>query len=483
MTLVNLTKADARPPGPSPTDDGRPAADTSARAPLVSVRNLSKDFLRPNGSQFAAIESLSLDIRDGEFLAIVGVSGSGKSTLLKCMAGLVKPDRGHVTFHFPRQRDRQPTSIVFQNHSLFPWLTVRENIELAAQHLHPDEKRGQVDRILEHLRLGGFEDCYPRELSSGMKQRVSISRAMVCDPMVLFLDEPFTSHDPLTAQSLRAEIARLWSNPERTVHGVVLVTHSIDEAVLLADRVVILSASPGQVAAVVDVPLARPRQANSPEMEAVKERLEELFSDIHLRKLVAADLPAVPAPMLPTATAHPLGQSGVPHATSAVPTTAPMRRMRPLINTSLILVEGLLNLLAEANEPLDLYDLCDKMGQSVDEMLPAVAAAEMLGFINMPGTELSLTADGAAFVNEHNPQARRNLSRQAVLKLPLVSSIHDLLMTRGSDGLEKSIVLEQIVMMLPFEDFDIQFDALLKWGRYADLLSYDAARELLFAEE
>lgn len=467
---------------------------------LVSVRALCKDFKRPGGSVLTALEGVNLDVYDGEFLAIVGLSGSGKSTLLRCMAGLMAPDRGQVVYSVTSERKRPFASFVFQNFALFPWLTVRENVEISLEYLPKSEREERTDRILATVGLTGFEDSYPRELSGGMRQRVSIARATVCDPLVMFMDEPFSSLDPLTGESLRAELGRLWLQPGRRIRSIVLVTHSLDEALQLADRVVILTSSPGTIRRTLDIPLSRPRNSNAPEYLALEEELERAFGELHLDKLTAAHYdtlgPETAAPAVSQAPSEGL-EVGMPPlsvppvslvgeaqrhvAGEAVPGAV---RVKPLINLSPTVVEGLLSYLAEeehANESLDLYDVASEMKLRLDQMLPAVAAAEMLGFIDTPGTTLVLTESGRHYALEQDGQRRQELLRETVSALPLVRHVLDAVRAQGTEGMERSEAVGQLALLLPFEDPEDQCDALVKWGRAVNLLSYDVQTEMLVA--
>lgn len=463
-----------------------PSINRNGRKTIVSVRSLCRDFVRPNGNIVTVLEGINLDVYDGEFLAVLGTSGSGKSTLLRCMAGLLKPTRGSVTYTQPEDPNDPLVSFVFQNFALFPWMTVRENVEIAVRHLPKNERSARVDSILELVGLASYEGVYPRELSGGMKQRVSLSRAMVGEPMVLFLDEPFSSLDPLTSESLRSEIGRLWIQPDRKIRAAVFVTHNLDEAMQLADRVIILQANPGMIYRTFEVPIARPRNPNAQEFRKLEDDLERLFGELQLGRMLSEhEEEHHPPADAPTRNVQEEPLTSVPAKTgnSMTGDVERPRRTKPLINTSLVLVEGLLTRLAEEEIGMDLYDLADDMGQSVDHVLPAVASGELLGLLFTPGTRLVLTEKGRSFAEEQDPLLRRAILRDACLNLPMVASIYELVKGTQGDGLEKSIALEQIVMMLPFEDPDLQFEALLKWCRHVNLLSYDAARACLYAED
>lgn len=443
---------------------------TPQRKPIVTVQSLCKDFRRPNGNLFTVLEGINLDIYDGEIVTILGISGSGKTTLLKCMAGLTTPDRGRVSYTQQPSENKQLLSYVFQHFALFPWLTVRKNVEVALQNLSRKEKEARVDDFLDLVGLKGFEDCYPRELSGGMRQRVSLCRALVSDPMVVFMDEPFSSLDPLTAQSLRAEIDRIWMQPDRKIRAMVLVTHDPEEAIMMSDRVVILSANPGSIYKIVEVPLPRRRNPNSPAYAEIKDRIETIFGELHLDWFLREGEIHLPVQAPDTSTATP----ETPKAAAPKP-----QKTRPLINSNLVLVEGLVSQLLTETGPKDLYDLCDDMGQSVDQMLPTVASAEMLGLLYTPGTELVLTEFGRRLASEEDSEQRNHMLREACLRQPIIAAIYNIVMNAGPDGVEKEIAIEQIAMMIPFEDPDVQFEALVKWCRYTNLIIYDRDTELL----
>jgi len=423
--------------------------------PILSVRALCKDFRRPNGSLFTVLENINLDIYDGELLAIVGLSGSGKSTLLRCMADLLAPDRGTVTHAQPTAENLQVGAFVFQSFALFPWMTIRENIAVSMNRLKKIEQEERTDKIIQMVGLKGFEDAYPRELSGGMRQRVSFARAMVSDPMILFMDEPFSALDPLTSESLRAELLRIWLRSDKKIRSGVLVTHRFEEALQLADRIVILSSNPGTIATTIEITLPKPRAPNSEEYKALEKQLETAFGQLHLDKVTDEG-----------------------EHVKVKPTR--VHRAKPLIKTSLTLVEGLVSRLSSEAESMDIYDLCEDMGQSVDQVLPAAAAAEMLGFITTPGTQVVLTPNGHIFATERDSNVRMDLMHKAILNLPLVSSIYDMVEKAGEEGLPMKVALNQIVGMLPFEDHDAQFQTLVRWCRHANLLIYNADEERLF---
>src|SRR5882672_4319980 len=256
------------PPSPSPASAGRPAAAADAdRQPIVEARGVEKYFVQPDGRRIQIIAPLDLTIEKGEIVALLGPSGSGKSTLLRILSGLVQPSAGTVLWQGrPLGEGVANVGVVFQNFALFPWITVLENVEapLEARGIGAIERRKRALRMLDVVGLDGYETAYPKELSGGMKQRVGFARALVIEPTVLFMDEPFSALDVLTAENLRGELLELWLDKKMPTTTIFMVTHNIEEAVLLADRIIVLSSTPAHVLARFRVDLPRPRERGAP---------------------------------------------------------------------------------------------------------------------------------------------------------------------------------------------------------------------------
>ena len=237
------------------------------RHPILEVKDVSRSYFE-KGKEFKALEHIRFDLRDQDFVCIVGPSGCGKSTLLRIIVGLDRPTSGEVLFEGKPIEARNPkVAMVFQSFALFPWLTVEQNAELGleARHVAPDVRREKARKYIDAVGLTGFENAFPRELSGGMKQRVGLARALATEPVLLSMDEPFSSLDALTAQSLRDEILELWADPELPPRAVLMVTHLIEEAVYLADRIIVLSGRPGRLVAELEIDLPRPRNRRDPE--------------------------------------------------------------------------------------------------------------------------------------------------------------------------------------------------------------------------
>ena len=236
-------------------------------APLLEVKDVTKSYFE-NGKEFKVLDLIRFELAERDFVCVVGPSGCGKSTLLRIIVGLEPPTSGQVLFEgSPIRADNAQVAMVFQSFALFPWLTVTQNVELGleAQGISPEDRHGRARKFIDAVGLTGFENAFPRELSGGMKQRVGLARALAIEPLLLCMDEPFSSLDPLTAQNLRDEILQLWANPDLPPKAVLMVTHSIEEAVYLADRVIVLSSRPGHMVAELEIDLPRPRNRKEPE--------------------------------------------------------------------------------------------------------------------------------------------------------------------------------------------------------------------------
>src|SRR5438552_12063041 len=235
--------------------------------PLLDVKDVSKSYF-DKGKEFKILDLIRFELAERDFVCLVGPSGCGKSTLRRMLVGLVTPTSGQVLFEgHPIRADNPQVAMVFQSFALFPWLTVTQNVELGLEALHEDpaKRRAVAKKFIDAVGLTGFENAYPRELSGGMKQRVGIARALAINPLLLCMDEPFSSLDALTAQNLRDGILQFRSNPELPPEAVLMVTHSIEEAVYLADRVIVLSSRPGRMVAELEIDLPRPRNRKDPE--------------------------------------------------------------------------------------------------------------------------------------------------------------------------------------------------------------------------
>ena len=244
---------------------------------IIEVSDVTKSYTSPDGSPLRVLDGISFELREGEIVALLGRSGSGKSTLLRCIAGLIAPSSGAVSYRGTVLNGANPgVAMVFQSFALLPWLTVRQNVELGleARAVPPGERRRRAEQAIDRIGLDGFESAYPKELSGGMRQRVGFARALVVEPDALLMDEPFSALDVLTAQNLRTELLRLWAGQDFPTKAMLIVTHNIEEAVTLADRIFVLGSNPGRIRSEIQVPLPQPRDRN-------EARFQELVDGIY----------------------------------------------------------------------------------------------------------------------------------------------------------------------------------------------------------
>jgi NitT/TauT family transport system ATP-binding protein len=418
---------------------------------LCEVRGITHEFKLPNGRPLRVLEDVSLDIRRDEVICLLGPSGCGKSTLLRIFAGLIRPGVGQVLYHGEPLRGLNPgVAIVFQQFALYPWMTVAENIAtvLRAAGLSEEESRERIDRVLRLVGLKGFEDSYPRELSGGMKQRAGMARALAVDPEILFLDEPFSQVDALTAESLRAEVLDIFSGKERRPSSILMVSHDIKEVAYMADRIVILGANPGMIRKIVKNDLPRPRDYRSPALAALMDHLHEIITGHQM-----PDIPAMPA------------------AAEAI--------FEPLPEALPGEIVGLMEYLDARGGRQDVFHIASDTHREFGHTINVVKAAEMLNFVDTPKRMVVIDTEGRRFV-QAGPEQRRAIFREQVLKLRLFQEIMDVLRRQeDGEGLSREFILETLILRLPEENYEKQWATLVRWGQYADLFDYDDERDEL----
>jgi len=434
-------------------------SDADAREPLISVRSLSKSFEGPGGRPLPVLDNINLDVAEGEFVALLGRSGSGKSTLLRCIAGLMAPTEGQVLFRgAPLTGSNRETTMVFQTFALMPWLTVQQNVELGleARGVGSAERLERALRAIDLVGLDGYESAYPKELSGGMRQRVGFARALVVEPAALLMDEPFSALDVLTSENLRGELLELWEGQRFPTKTMVMVTHNIEEAVLLADRILVLGTNPGRIRSDMRNPLARPRRRRTPDFE---ELVDQIYRMMTQREAAPAAAPA-----------NRVGRGTISDT--------------PLPPASVDGLSGLAEvMLGRHGGAADLADLADSLGLEVDDLLPLVDALLLLGFAELHDDRLELTAAGRVFAGASIQDSKRIFARACLDHAPLVRTIYRAL--RGSlDGnLPAGFFIDILRTSFSEEDSARQLDIAVNWGRYAELYAYDAARGLIIRED
>jgi NitT/TauT family transport system ATP-binding protein len=372
------------------------------------------------------------------------------------LSGLSRPSAGQVYWHGkPIEQTAVNVSIVFQSFALFPWLTVLENVEapLQARGMAPSERRERSLRMLDTVGLDGFEGAYPKELSGGMKQRVGFARALVVEPEVLFMDEPFSALDVLTAENLRSELLELWAKKTMPTKAVFLVTHNIEEAVLLADRIIVLGRNPGHIRTDFQVQISQPRDRKAEQFTQLVDYIYKVLTRPEIAPEAAPGLAAEPE-VRAKKTAH---YQMLPHARPGG-------------------IAGLLELLLDKNGRDDIYRLADDLSFEIDDLLPIVDAAHLLGFLTIEEGDAAITSSGTEYANSEILR-QKELFRDAVLaNVLLLKQIRRALEMKGDHTLPEEFFLDMLDEQFSEEESQLQMETAIAWGRYAELFDYDAGR-------
>jgi NitT/TauT family transport system ATP-binding protein len=425
------------------------SAVAEATRVLCEARNISHDFTLPNGQQLRVLEHVNVTVGASEVVALLGPSGSGKSTILRMLAGLITPTHGEVFYHGHPLHGLNPgVAIVFQSFALFPWMTVTENVKVVLEvlRLSPHEIAERSERGITRVGLGGFEKAYPRELSGGMKQRVGMARALAVEPEILFMDEPFSQVDALTAETLRTEVLDIWSAKERSLSSILMVSHDIKEVVFMADRIIVLGgAHPAQVRKVVQNDLPRPRDYRAPECLQLVDHLHDIIT--------GSELPDVPAG--PTPREHGF--------------------VEPIPPVSAVEIVGLLELLDTRGGKEDVFRIAVAGNKEFGHVIAVVKAAEMLNFVDTPKSTVILEALGKRFV-QASADERKAIWRDQLLTLSLFREIHNVLRRQRKHRIDRDFILETIVIRLPQENYERVFETLVGWATFGDLFAYDEAK-------
>jgi NitT/TauT family transport system ATP-binding protein len=427
-------------------------------APLVEVRGLKHVYGGGRGGPgLVVLEDVDLTLRAGEIVGLLGRSGSGKSTLLRSIAGLITPTAGQVTVRdVPGDDSAQGVAMVFQSFALFPWLTVQKNVELGleAQGVPADVRRKRSLAAIDLIGLDGFENAYPKELSGGMRQRVGLARALVVQPSILLMDEPFSALDVLTAETLRTDLLDLWTEGRMPIRSILLVTHNIEEAVLMCDRILVFSSNPGRVIAEIKVELPQPRARLDPAFRA-------LVDDIYARM-----------------TARPKGQ---PAREGAFPGTG---LGMALTHVSTNTLAGMIETLAAApyNGKGDLADLARELQMEADELLPLAETLQLMRFAEIVDGTIKLTPAGLRFADLETDARKKLFGDHLLAYVPLAARIKMVLDERPSHSARSSRFLEELEDFMSDDYADRTLKSVVNWGRYGELFAYDEGSETLSLE-
>jgi NitT/TauT family transport system ATP-binding protein len=422
---------------------------------LLVAEQIVKSFPLPAGGEQTVLEEVTLQIAQGEVVALLGRSGSGKSTLLRILAGLIQPTGGRVLMKgSPLLGPNSHVAMVFQSFALLPWLTVQENAELGlfARGVEKDIAEKEATRALSMVGLEGFEGAYPKELSGGMRQRVGFARAFVMKPDVLMMDEPFSALDVLTAENLRGEISDLWERGAFPAKSILVVTHNIEEAVLLADRVVVLGANPGCIRGEVKIDIPRPRDKKGARFVALVDYIYAVMTN-------------------PTA------------AVEHLPEKQPSNRFPMLPHARVGGISGLLEIVNDRGGREDLPKLAESLRLEVDDLLPAVDASSLLGFAEVQQGDVTISDAGREFATAGVHRSHQIFKQQLLKSIPFANTVTEALSQKRDGRIGKEFLLDILDEHFSAAEAERQFETLVDWGRYAQLFEYDAKEERLYATE
>jgi len=420
-------------------------ATIAATRPLVELSNVRHHYGKGHG-QMLVLDDVDLTLNENEIVGLLGRSGSGKSTLLRSIAGLLRPDEGQVRF-VPGEDGREPSvSMVFQTFALFPWLTVLQNVELGleAQRVPPEQRRTRALAAIDLIGLDGFEDAYPKELSGGMRQRVGLARAMVVDPALLLMDEPFSALDVLTAETLRTDLLDLWCEGRMPIKSILIVTHNIEEAVLMCDRILVFSSNPGRVAAEIKVDLPQPRDRLDPAFRA-------LVDDIYARMTARAPAVQVNDGLFPG--------TGIAMVLPVVSTNA----LAGLIEE----VDG-----APFNGRASMADLADQLQLEIDELFPMAETLQLMRFADLSGAEIALTPAARRYAAADVDARKAQFAQALLAHVPLAQHIRRILDERPSHVAPARRFRDELEDHMSPDYAAATLSAVTHSGRYAEIFAY-----------
>jgi NitT/TauT family transport system ATP-binding protein len=430
---------------------------------LLEVKNIKQAYHKEATSDFVVLDNVDVSIKSGEIVGLLGRSGSGKSTLLRIVAGLLKPTAGVVIWRgHELTGPAEGVAMVFQSFALFPWLTVQENVELGleAQGVPRAEREKRAEEAIDLIGLGGYESAYPKEMSGGMRQRVGLARALVVHPDLLLMDEPFSALDVLTAETLRTDLIDLWMEDKLPVKSVLMVTHNIEEAVLMCDRILVFSSNPGRVAQELQVPFPHPRNRHD---AAFRKFVDDIYA------LMTRRATSVPAPTSDNP-AEDIQVAATVHALHSVSTN---------------LMAGLIETLA--GEPYrgraDLPPLAAALQLELDELLPLGETLALLRFAELEEGDIKLTESGREFATAET-DTRKHLFAAALRNhVKLAATIRSVLDERWNHRASAVRFRDELEDHMSPNYAEDTLRAVIAWGRFAELFNYDEEADQFFLEQ
>ena len=453
-------------------------SEVIAVQPIIEAVGIEKSYPQADGTRIQVVGLTNLVIEPGKIVALLGPSGCGKSTLLRMLSGLSEPSSGTLLWHGKPLDGQMPNvAIVFQSFALFPWLTVLENVEapLEAIGVPAVERHKRALRTLDTVGLDGFETAYPKELSGGMKQRVGFARALVVEPEVLFMDEPFSALDVLTAENLRGELMELWLNKKMPASAIFIVTHNIEEAVMLADRVMVLGRNPARIRSDFNIRLKPPRDRKSARFVELVDYIYKVMTEPELEH----DLPDADT------TAEIILPTGGLTKDTLKKQEAPVRtaRYQLLPHARVGGIAGLTELLHDRGGREDLFRLAEELVMDVADLLPILEACVLLGFARLSEGEVQITPQGVIFADA-DIQQRKILFRQAALEhVTILKQIDSVLKRKSDHSIADEFFHDILDEHFAEDEVQRQFETAMNWGRYAEIFDYDREKGRLVQTE
>jgi len=430
---------------------------------LLHLKHIQKSFTNPEGKKLLVLDNINLALKENEIIALLGKSGSGKSTLLRIISGLLKPTEGTVYYRGKLvTAPVQGISMVFQNFALLPWLTVLENVELGleAQGIKKNERRQKALKYIDTIGLDGFESAYPKELSGGMRQRVGFARALVVEPELLLMDEPFSALDILTSENLRNDLLDLWTDQRTRTKGIVCVTHNIEEAILMANRILIFSSDPGGIQAEIPVTLPFPRNTESPAFRALLDEIYTLMTISERERILKSKLRAKAMDIKHPEYAYRLPEVSVSELTGLLET------METHATNGLV----------------DLPELAEALHLDINNLFPLTEILDILRFAKISSGDLLLLEAGKHFAAADILQRKQLFAEHLLKHIPLAQHILEVLDNKYNHTVSKTFFLEELQEFLSEEEAEKLLRIIIDWGRYAEIFAYNYDTETFSLE-
>ena len=445
---------------------------------IVEAVGIEKSYPQPDGTRILVVGQTNLAVEPGKIIALLGPSGCGKSTLLRILTGLSQPSAGTLLWHGKPLDGQTPNvAIVFQSFALFPWLTVLENVEapLEARGVPAVERRKRALRTLDTVGLDGFETAYPKELSGGMKQRVGFARALVVEPEVLFMDEPFSALDVLTAENLRSELMELWLSKKMPTSAIFIVTHNIEEAVMLADRVMVLGRNPARIRSDFNIRLRHPRDRKSARFVELVDYIYKVMTEPEVEHALP-DAESTAEIILPP---DAFSKDALKRQEGPVRTS----KYQMLPHARVGGIAGLLELLHDRGGREDLFRLSEELVMDVEDLLPILEACVLLGFALLKEGDVQTTPQGVRFADA-DIQQRKILFREAALEhVTILKQIDSILKRKSDHSIADEFFHDILDEHFAQDEVERQFETAMNWGRYAEIFDYDREKGRLVQAE